>query len=151
MNLSEVPVVVTWPGTFYVFVEKVGPFMTNAPAAWGEAYALAPELMQHNKITGYMSLYKAPAMVYRAGFALEAPPSQLPAGLTYELFPGGKYGKFTLTGPYTLLGEATGRVFEMVEKLKIDVRDGFNIENYVNNPRDTPAEQLVTEILIPVK
>ena len=149
MNLTEVPVLFNWPETYYVFVEKVGPFMTNAPAAWGEAHPLVPELLQHNQIIGYMSLYKVPQQVYRAGFVLEAPPSQLPAGLSYEHFHGGKYSKFTLTGPYTLLGEATGRVFELVEKLKIDMRDDFNIENYVTDPRVTPADQLVTEILIP--
>ena len=34
MNLTEVPETVTWPETHYVFVEKIGPFQTNAPQAW---------------------------------------------------------------------------------------------------------------------
>jgi predicted transcriptional regulator YdeE len=151
MNLTEVPAVVNWPETYYVYVEKVGPFMTNAPAAWGEAHPLAPELLKHNKITGYMSLYKVPQQIYRAGFALEAPPSELPKGLSYELFPGGKYSKFTLTGPYTLLGQASGRVFELVKQQQIAMREDFYIENYVTDPRVTPEEQLVTEILVPTR
>jgi predicted transcriptional regulator YdeE len=151
MNLTETPETVNWPETYYVFVEKIGPFAKNAPAAWGEAHPLAPELLKHNRIIGYMSLYKMPQQVYRAGFALEAPPSELPKGLTYELFEGGKYSKFTLTGSYTQLGPASGRVFEMVKEQGIATREDFNIENYVNDPRTTPEEELITEILIPEK
>jgi len=47
------------------------------------------------------------------------------------------------------LPEASGRVFEMVEEKKIQMRDDFCIENYANDPRTTPEEQLITEILIP--
>lgn len=149
MSLKELSEMVQWPETHYVFVEKIGPFMQNAPAAWGEAHAQVPELTKSNKITGYMSLYEVGPQVYRAGFALEAAPSELPAGLKYELFPGGKYSKFTLTGPYSQLPEASGRVFDLVQEQGIVVREGFNIENYVNDPRVTPAEQLITEIMIP--
>lgn len=151
MNLTEVPEIIQWPETYYVFVEKVGPFMTNAPAAWGEAHGVLAELLKHNRVTGYMSLYKMPAGIYRAGFALEAPPSELPAGLQYELFQGGKYSKFTLTGPYTQLGPASGRVWELVSSIPIELRDDFAIENYVNDPRTTAAEDLVTEILVPTR
>jgi DNA gyrase inhibitor GyrI len=151
MNLTETPEMMHWPETYYVFVEKVGPFMENAPAAWGEAHGLAPELTNHNTIAGYLSLYKMATGTYRAGFALEAPPSELPEGLQYEKFAGGRYAKFVLTGPYTQLGPATGRVMQMVAEQGIAVRDDFYIENYVNDPRVTPAEELKTEILVPTK
>ncbi len=151
MNLTQEPAFVLWPETYYAFVEKTGPFMTNAPAAWGAAHALAPELLKQNKIKGYMSLYKMATQTYRAGFALEAPPSELPKGLAYELFPGGRYAKFVLTGPYSQLGAATGRVFEMVKEQGVPVRDDFYIENYVNDPRVTPEPELISEILVPAK
>jgi effector-binding domain-containing protein len=149
MNLTQKPEYVHWPETYYVFVEKVGPFMQNAPAAWEEAHKCAPALAEHNKITGYMSLYKMATGTYRAGFALEAPPSELPKGLTYEKFEGGRYAKFVLTGPYSQLGPATGRVMEMAKEQGIDVRDGWNIENYVNDPRTTPEAELISEICVP--
>jgi len=149
MNLIQEPKFITWPETYYVFVEKVGPFMQSAPAAWGEAHAQVAALLEHNKITGYMSLYKMTTNTYRAGFALEAPPSELPKGLTYEKFEGGHYAKFVLTGPYTQLGPATGRVMEMVKEQGIQVRDGWNIENYVNDPRVTPEAELISEICVP--
>jgi effector-binding domain-containing protein len=54
-----------------------------------------------------------------------------------------------LTGSYAQLPEASGRVFEIVAEKKIQMRDAYCIENYANDPRTTPEDQLVTEILIP--
>ena len=149
MNLTETPEYINWPETHYVFVERVGPFMKNAPEAWGEAHARLSALMQSAQVVGYMSLYKPEAQVYRAGFAVGSAPGDVPDGMTYELFPGGRYARFVLTGPYGQLPEATGRVFENVAQQKIPIRDGFFVENYVNDPRVTPAEQLVTQIHVP--
>jgi predicted transcriptional regulator YdeE len=149
MSLTEQPEYTHWPETYYVFVEKVGPFMQNAPAAWEGAHKLTPALAEHNRIIGYMSLYKMTTSTYRAGFALEAPPSELPQGLAYEKFAGGRYAKFVLTGPYSQLGPATGRVLEMVKQQGIAARDDWYIENYLNDPRNTPAEDLKTEICVP--
>jgi effector-binding domain-containing protein len=149
MNLTEKPEVVTWPETHYVFVEKIGPFMNTAPQAWTEAHGHVPALSEKNKIVGYTSLYKMGPKVYRAGFALAAAPVDLPKGLSYEKFPGGKYSRFVLTGSYSQLGAASGRVWGIAGEEKIPLRDDFAIENYVNDPRVTPEEQLVTEILLP--
>ena len=149
MNLTEKPEIVNWPETHYVFVEKVGSFQQNAPKAWETAHTKVPALMEHNQITGYMSLFKVGPQVYRAGFAVASVPVDLPEGLAYERFPGGKYSRFVLTGPYSQLPQACGRVFEITKQEKIAQRDDFCIENYTNDPRVTPEEQLVTEILVP--
>lgn len=149
MKLTEEPEIVLWPETYYVFVERVGPFQTHAPQAWQEAHAKVGKLAEHNTIEKYTSLYKVPTQTYRAGFALAAPPSELPEGLRYEVFPGGKYSRFLLTGSYSNLPAASMRVMKLVEEQEIAVRDDFFIENYVNDPRSTPEDELMTEILIP--
>jgi predicted transcriptional regulator YdeE len=149
MSLNETPSTVHWPETHYIFLEKIGPFQQNAPAAWTEVHKLIPAVAEHNQVTGYMSLYKGGPQVYRAGVSVSAPPVNLPEGLEYEKFPGGKYIRFTLTGSYAQLPEACGRVCNLAGQLALPVRDGFNIENYVNDPRVTPEEQLITEILFP--
>jgi effector-binding domain-containing protein len=69
--------------------------------------------------------------------------------MEYTLFEGGKYSRFVLTGSYSNLPEASGRVFEIVSEKKIRLREDYCIENYVNDPRTTPEEQWVTEILLP--
>jgi DNA gyrase inhibitor GyrI len=52
-------------------------------------------------------------------------------------------------GPYTLLPEASGEVWDTVAAKKMALRDDFAIENYVNDPRVTPEDRLITEILVP--
>jgi DNA gyrase inhibitor GyrI len=149
MKLTEVPDIVTWPETHYVFIEKIGPFQSTAAQAWQNLHQLVPRISEHNKITGYMSLYKVGPKVYRAGVSLSLGPKHLPEGLEHTEFKGGKYSRFVLTGPYSDLPQACGRVFEIVSETKIQHRDDYCIENYVNDPRTTPEAQLVTEILIP--
>jgi DNA gyrase inhibitor GyrI len=149
VKLTQTPETVTWPETHYAFIEKVGPFPSTAQQAWQSLHPLVPAISEHNKITGYVSLYKVGPQVYRAGVALSAEPRNLPEDLKYEKFHGGKYSRFVLTGPYSDLPAACGRVFEIVSEKKIQLREDYNIENYVSDPRTTPEQQLVTEILIP--
>lgn len=149
MSISEHPELVTWPEMHYVFVERIGPFMQNAGAAWQQVHPLMPALSENNKVTGYMALYKMGPKIYRAGFSIAGPPVKLPEGLSYEKIRGGKYVRFILTGPYDQLPQASGRAWEIVGEKKLEVRDDFAIENYVNDPRVTPPEQLVTHIMIP--
>ena len=149
MKLTQDPEVVTWPETHYVFVEKVGPFQNTAPQAWQEVHPLVARISEHNKVTGYMSLYKIGPKIYRAAVAVTAEPKNLLENMRYEKFKGGRYSRFVLIGSYANLPEASGRVFEIVAEKKIQMRDDFCIENYKNDPRTTPEDQLVTEILIP--
>lgn len=149
MNLTENPEIIAWPETYYAFVEKIGPIPFNAPKAWQEAHGWAEALARKNRITGYMSLYKMQPQIYQAGFALQDAPTQLPEGLSYVQFKGGKYSRFVLTGPYGQLGKATARVFEIVNERAIRQRDDYCIEYYVNDPKTTPEDKLITEILIP--
>jgi len=149
MNLTETPEIVTWPETHYVFLEKTGPFQNTAPAAWQTLHKFVPAISEHHKITGFMSLYKVGPKIYRAGVSVAAEPKNLPENVRYEKFKGGKYSKFVLTGSYANLPEASRRVFEIVAEKKTQMRDDFCIEHYANDPRTTPEDQLVTEILVP--
>ena len=149
MNLTEEPEIVTWPETHYVFIERIGPFMTTASLSWQDLHRLLPQIAENNQITGFMSLYKIGPKIYRAGVSLSAPPVKLPEDLAYEKFDGGKYCRFVLTGSYSGLPEASGRAWAIVAERNIQLRDSYAIENYVNNPATAPEEQLITEILIP--
>jgi len=149
LQLSRQPEAVVWPETHYVFVEKIGPFQDTAARAWQELRRLTPQLAKNHTITGYLSLYKMGPKIYRAGVSLASEPGELPPALKYLRFKGGSYARFKMTGPYSNLPEASGRVFQMVAEQKIALRDDFCIENYVNDPDTTPEDQLVTEILVP--
>ena len=122
-------------------------------SAWQELGQFIPELRQRYEVTGALSLYRfEPEMTYRTGLRLAAAPAagDLPSGLSYIKFIGGKYSRFILTGPYSLLPAANTRVFEIVEERKIQLRDDWFIENGVNTPETTLEEELITEILLPV-
>ena len=151
MNLTEDPEIVHWPETHYVFVEKTGQFAKIAPEAWQAAVSFVRLLSEHNQITDRMSLYRMNPNVYRAGFVLAAPPVKLPSEFKYEKFAGGQYSKLVLTGPYSELPQASGRVWEIVSKNDIIVRADFAIEHYVNDSGTTPENNLITEILVPTE
>ena len=150
MNLTTEPQTVIWPEIYYVFIEKIGPFQSSAPEAWQTLHRSVPLILEKNQITGFTSLYKVGPLVYRAGVSLAAPPVDLPQGLQYEIFKGGKYAKFVLTGTYSNLPKASGRAFQSVNETKIQLRDDFCIENYVNNPATATEDKLITEILFPL-
>ncbi|MGA7522795.1 MAG: GyrI-like domain-containing protein [Acidobacteriaceae bacterium] len=149
MQLTLEPEIVQWPETHYVFVEKQGPFPTTAGQAWTELHTLTSAIAEHNTITGTMSLYKMGPKIYRAGVSLAEKPEKLPAGVAYEKFAGGKYARFVLGGSHAQLGPATGRVAEAVLERGFKLRNEYHIEHFVNDPRVTPEDQLITHILFP--
>jgi predicted transcriptional regulator YdeE len=153
LNLTHTPEAVQFPETRYVFVERRGHIPAIAQQAWQAVHAFFPEIVKHNRIVGGAALYKCSpgAGTYRAGFMLAAAPVNLPEALTYVKLPAGKFVRFTLSGPYDQLPEASRRAFEIVHDEQIALRDDFNIEHYVNDPMTTPADQLITEILFPAK
>ena len=151
LSLTLEPNPVEFPATHYVFIERRGSIPQNAPQAWNELHAKLAAIAEHNTITAFLSLYRMDEGIYRAGVGVAAPPQQLPAGLSYERFAGGRYRKFVLRGSYTQLGPATGQAMQTVQQQRMRLRDDFNIENYVNDPRNTPEDQLITEILFPVE
>ncbi len=150
MNLTSTPETVQWPETHYVYLERIGPFETNAPQAWQEFLKFVPAIIANNRITGRMAFYKMEGQIYRAGVSVAAKPEHLPAGVSYRKLPGGAYARLTLTGSYRHLPEASGQAWNIIHSSKLALRDDYNIENYVNDPRTTPEDQLITEIMFPI-
>ncbi len=149
MSLIEEPEIVTWPETHYLFIERTGPFSQIAQLCWQELHRAIPKIAEKNQVTGHLSLYRMRPDTYRAGVSVSAPPAEVPEGLQYCLFPGGKFSRFVWTGPYTKLPEVSGRVWQIVTEKQIPQRDDFAIEYYANDPKTTPEDQLITEILVP--
>jgi DNA gyrase inhibitor GyrI len=151
MNLTESSDIVQWHETHYVFVEKTGSIPKIAPEAWRLAVSLVPQLLETSQIAWRMSLYRMKPNVYRAGFVVSERPTKVPAEMQCEPFGGGSYSRFVLTGPFSDLPAATKRVFEIVAERGTKLRSDFCIESYVSDPRTTPEDKLITEILIPTE
>lgn len=152
IDLDENAHVVTLPAIHYYFAEAKGPFEKSATDTWGKAFSVFESLKKNSKVISAMSLYKmSPEQIYRAGFSLEEKIRNVQDGFKYEKFPGGKYLKFVLKGSYVQLPEASARVMQIIKERNIPLRDDYFIENYVNDPSKTPENELLTEILVPVK
>lgn len=150
MKLTEKPDEVTWSPTYYVYTEKVGPFMETAMKAWQEVHQVRETFLKSGLLTGAFAMYKMkPQNIYRAGFKLSAKPEKIPDGFKCEKIDGGKYARFVLTGSYSNLPQASGTVHDILAKTQMPLRDDFFIENYANDPSTTPEDQLITEILAP--
>ena len=91
--------------------------------------------------------------LFRAGVLVEGEPKEgeVPAGLESGMYGGGRYARFVMVGSYMHLGEASGRVYRLVgERGLAWQRDEMSVEHYLKDPSVTPANELVTEILVPV-
>lgn len=156
MNLTPEFEQVARPLTHYVFLEKHGPFPEVAPPLWNDLMPLMQQLDQSQirEFLGLSGIDKTKngeeAMIYQAGVTLAATPNKLPSGMHHRAVPSGKYARFLLTGPYSHIWMAFDYIFKALSEKKVELRPEFCIENYVNDPRTTPEDQLKTELLIPI-
>jgi DNA gyrase inhibitor GyrI len=149
MGLSETPDVIDIPDMHYLFLEAKGPFQETARKVWGDFHKNFAAVLS-NGINGTLSLYQvSPEMIYRAGASLKAEPTSIPSGFRYEKVKGGKYTRFSLTGSYAQLPEASGRVHAYIREKQLPLRPAYFIERYMNDPSKTPEAELLTEILVP--
>lgn len=147
---------VTCPLRHYVFLEKHGPFAEVAPPLWNDLMPLIQQLdgRQIREFLGLSGIDKTKmgeeTMIYQAGVALAQHPEKLPSSMRYRAVPAGKYARFVLTGPYSHVWMAFDRIFKTLGEKKVELRPEFCIENYINDPRTTPEDQLKAELLVPI-
>lgn len=156
MNLTPNFEIITRPTTHYIFLERRGPFSEVAPPAWGEFFPLLngqvddAAIVEHLGLSGMDHKGKGEdAMIYEAGVAVRTAPAQSPKGLQYRKIEAGKYARFVLTGPYAHIWPAFDYIFKTLAEKGVELRKEFCIENYLNDPKITPEDQLVTELLVP--
>jgi AraC family transcriptional regulator len=81
-----------------------------------------------------------------------APEAKSPEGLKSFSTAGGDYAVLTHKGPYANLQQAYRWLYGVwLKESGREVRDEPMFEVYVNNPRDVPASELVTEICLPLR
>jgi AraC family transcriptional regulator len=156
MNLTTKLETVTRPLTHFVFLETQGPFPEVAPPLWDRLLPIVQQLDQQQirEYLGLSGIDKSKAgeesMIYQAGVGLAFEPGKLSDGLRSRVVKSGKYARFSLTGPYTQIWIAFDWIFKTLAENKVALRPEFCIENYLNDPRATPEDQLRTELLVPV-
>jgi AraC-like DNA-binding protein/DNA gyrase inhibitor GyrI len=157
MSLTLEFELVTRALTHYIYLEKHGPFPEIAPPLWNELMPLIQQLDQQ-KIREYLGLsgidktkVGEETMIYQAGVGMAEDPGKLPNGMRHRAIKPGKYARFILIGPYSHIWMAFDKIFKTLADKKVELRPEFCIENYVNDPRVTPEDQLKTELLVPIE
>jgi AraC family transcriptional regulator len=85
-----------------------------------------------------------------AGVAV-ARDARLPKELAEQRLPAGRYAKTVHVGSYEKLGDTWARFRgEWLPASGERLGDGPSYERYVNDPRTTPKEKLLTEIYVPI-
>jgi AraC family transcriptional regulator len=84
---------------------------------------------------------------------------EVPATFTGPLGPslefgnlaGGEYAVASFTGPYEQLEPVWSKLINYVESgMRKEISDQPAYEVYLNDPADTPADQLITELYLPL-
>ena len=156
VNLTPEFESVTRPLTHYVFLEKRGPFAEVAPPLWNELMPFLQRMDPQSirEFLGISGIDKTrsgeDAMIYQAGVTLAHEPANLTPALQSRTIKSGPYARFHLTGPYSQIWMAFDRIFKTLAEKKVELRPEFCIENYLNDPRTTPEDQLLTELLVPI-
>lgn len=157
INMSEKHDIVSRPALHYIFLERTGPFAEVAPATWNEFARLQNGKIRPDQIRGMLGLSTIDkgksgeeAMIYQAGIAVAEKPAAIPGGLAYRKIGAGRYARFLLTGAYSQISPAFSQAFRALSEQAVPLRDDYCAENYLNDPRNIPEDQLQTEILVPV-
>ena len=157
VRLSKDYEIITRPAAHYVYLEKRGQFAEVAPPTWNEMSPLVFKTFPPESLREFLGLSTIDrsrmgdeAMIYQAGVTVATEPKKLPSGLEHRKMRSGDYARFLLTGPYSQIWPAFQQIFKRLAEEKIELRQDYCIENYLNNPQSTPEDQLLTEILIPV-
>ncbi len=157
INLTEKPEIVTLQPATFVYIEKIGPFLQQAPLAWQEFWAVGQMAFNKENTLAMLGLSMIDkkkkgddAFIYQAGVSVKSELKKMPQNLKKRELPSGRYARFLLTGSYSQLAEAYPQAFESIAKAKLAIRDEFCMESYLNTPADTAENDLKTEILIPI-
>ena len=157
LNIDLKPEMIDRPVTHFVYLERTGPFAEIAPSAWDEMFRLLDRQITHDRLTEFLGLSGIDktkqgegSMIYQAGVCVASKPSDVPKGLQYKKIEAGKYAQFLLSGAYSQIWIAFSQIFRALAESSVRLREEYCIENYINDPKVTPEDQLQTQILIPV-
>lgn len=134
-----------------------GEFKEIAPIAWEQLLQILPKIKEdlaESNFMGIGSMYAENTKKvcdYQAAISVPGNSEFSFEGLTKQVLPKAKYAKFILKGSYDNLWIAFDKAYEVIGKTELELADLPCLENYLNDPQATPVDELLTEILIPIK
>jgi AraC family transcriptional regulator len=137
-------------------VRHVGGY-DNCEGAWDKLFSWADEERLDPKESMFIGIcHDDPELVapeeVRYDACLTVPPKTTPGeGIIIKTIGGRDYGSFLHCGPYDSLSDAYNKVQGDFALQPRPFAAGPSVEIYVNDPRQTPPDQLVTEVCIPLE
>lgn len=134
-----------------------GEFKDIAPIAWQKFLNIVgtiKEDLSQSEFLGVGTMDKSDTKQvcnYKAALSVPYSSNINIASLDKEEIPASKYAKFLLEGTYDNVWIAFEKAFEVISKGDCEFADAPCLENYLNDPNTTPENELLTEILIPIK
>eukprot|EP01033_Poteriospumella_lacustris_P017824 gene17824-12773_t len=141
VQISLPPEVVERPRSYFAFAQQRGPPTEAAKHCWVEVFAKLVPFLE--------SLEGGNPATCTFSHPLTGP---LPEGILCEEVCGGQFAQFSCTGPYERLGDAREKVARLAVELALAVRpDEFSVQQYVPQPGAVPADEAVTDLLVPIE
>jgi AraC family transcriptional regulator len=138
-------------------VRHVGPY-NRITEAFGRLHDIAARASLHGPDATLLAIYHddpeiTPAAELRSEAAITLPRgAAVPRGLEERRLRAGRYACTTHVGPYEQLGDAWVRLIgDWLPRSGHRMRDAESFELYRNTPADTKADELVTELYVPIE
>lgn len=153
-----IPRVAELPDRVALFVRRIGVYDVAARDAWQTLFKCTAEQRIH--VSGALQIsvtydnpvITRPEQVQYDACVLVPGTIKYTGELGLQRIAGGRYAVFTHRGPYERLWQSYRAIYgDWLLSSGATLRNGANVAEYHNDPRTTPAEQLVTEILVPIK
>lgn len=159
--MSDVQVEIkTRPAEHIAYVRHVGPYI-GAKDAWQSLMKWGWKKMIFGKPEIFGLAYDDPQVTDESKLRYEAcmvikPGTKVKAPVETRDYPGGTYAVYTHKGPYEDFAQAYADLVGRIESGPINgtqycFADPPALEKYLNDPRKTKPEDLVSEIWMPVK
>ncbi len=126
--------------------------------AWKKLYAYVNEEKIYTGCMEYICIFHDDPKVtetknLRTDVCFTVPVAVQPKGeIGVKEIPRGKYLVFRYKGPYSNLGAVYDTIYgHWIPESGYKISDARGYEVYLNNPGNTPPEELLTEICVPVE
>ncbi|MFV0586411.1 AraC family transcriptional regulator [Bacteroides reticulotermitis] len=147
------------PARDLIYIRLTGDYKLNDYAGtWGRLYQFVMEQELPMGECSPLCIYHddpkvTPTDKLRTDVCMVLPCNATPKGeIGYKQLPAGRYAIFLYKGTYENLQAVYDTIYgKYLPEMECTLRDEASAERYLNNPRDTAPEDLLTEIYIPVE
>lgn len=133
-------------------------FFEIAPIVWDQFLTIIDEASQDISKSEFLALSymdnnikEEQACIYKVAITSPKESNLVFEELEQEKMKEQSYAKFILKGSYQGIWPAFEKIFKILSETDLILAESPCLENYLNDPKVTPEEELLTELLIPLQ